>query len=134
MANISFDEIVKLAEQLPQDEQNKLIYHLRVKQISHKTQAASVPFTEASGRIADEWFLKRGSEYVDFYRNPTREELIDEHNNLRDAGIFGKVESLYGKYANPYVPELSAEAFHAELHAIATEWEQELDDFDSNDD
>jgi hypothetical protein len=134
MVNISFSEIVKLAEQLPEAEQNQLIHHLRVKQITHKTPSESDMVADESGRIDDEWFLKRGSEYIEFYRNPTREELIDEHNNLRDAGAFKKVASLYGKYANPNVPDLSAEAFHAELHAIATEWEQELDDFDSNDD
>jgi hypothetical protein len=38
-------------------------------------------------------------------------------------------DSLLGKYANPNVPEMSEEAFHAQMHAIATEWEQELDEF-----
>src|SRR5258707_2654646 len=100
MADMTYDEVVKLAEQLPEPEQNKLIYHLRAKQAEHKAheQPDSVAHTQP---VEDEWFLKRGSEYVDSYRSPTREELIGELNDLRAAGAFKNVESLYGKYANP---------------------------------
>jgi hypothetical protein len=63
-------------------------------------------------------------------REPTREELIQELNDLRAAGAFENLESLYGKYANSNTPELSEEDFHADLNVIATEWEQELDEFD----
>jgi hypothetical protein len=40
-----------------------------------------------------------------------------------------KQHSLYGKFANPNAPEVSAENLHAQLHSIASEWEQELDEF-----
>lgn len=130
MATVSLDEILKMAEQLPITDQNKLIYQLRVKQA---VKPAQTPEMTSDDRIIDEWYAERGSEYVEHYRNPTREELIDELHQLRAAGVFENVESLYGKYANPNVPEMTAEEFHAELHAIVTEWEQELDDLDSSD-
>ncbi|MHB8628631.1 MAG: hypothetical protein ACYDBJ_16515 [Aggregatilineales bacterium] len=117
MADITYDQVVKLAEQLPETEQNKLIYHLRVKQVVHHIQEQAISI-----------------ESPDSYLSPTREELIEELNVLRAAGAFEHVESLYGKYANPNAPELSEEAFHAQMHAIATEWEKELDEFYSNDD
>jgi hypothetical protein len=133
MADVSYDDIVKLAEQLPESEQNKLIYHLRAKQAADKSgaQSASAP-SEGTAPAQDEWDLKRGSEYVNYYRDPTREELIEELDSLRKAGKFDNVESLYGKFANPNVPEMSEEDFHAQMHAIATEWEQELDEFDAD--
>jgi aminopeptidase N len=125
------DEIVKLAEQLDPEQQNLLIYRLRVKQARQKAQkqaASVVPIEE----FPEEWLLQQGSEYVEFYHDLTREELIDELNDLRSAGAFKKVESLYGKYANSDVPVMSEEAFHAQMHEIATEWEQELDEFDAD--
>ena len=106
MADITYDEVAKLAEQLSSSEQLKLIYHLRMKQA---TQYAQVSL-----------------------QSPTREELIQELGALRATGAFDSVESLYGKYANPSAPDLSEEEFHAELHKIATEWEQELDEFDTS--
>ena len=66
------------------------------------------------------------------YHEPTREELIEKLNKLRASGAFEGKESLYGKYTNPNVPEMSEEEFHATLHDIATEWEQELDEFDND--
>ena len=66
------------------------------------------------------------------YGNPTREQLIEKLNNLRASGAFENVESLYGKYANTNIPAMSEEEFHAQLHDIATEWEQELDEFDKD--
>jgi hypothetical protein len=130
MADTSFDDVLHLAEQLSETDQNRLIYQLRLKQTRHKSHGQAADDYEP---VRDEWFLKRGSEYVEYYRSPTREELIEELDNLRAAGAFSKAESLYGKYANPTVPEMSEEEFHADLHAIATEWEQELDEFDAND-
>lgn len=127
MADINFEDVLKLAEQLPENEQNKLIYNLRLKQARHKPQS---PTAKDSEPIRDKWYAERGSEYVEYYRNPTREELVTELENLRAAGAFDNVESLYGKYANPSVPAMTEDEFHADLHAIATEWEQELDDFD----
>lgn len=130
MSDVNYDDVLKLAEQLPENEQNRLIYNLRLKQAGRGTH----PATGITEPIHDEWYSERGSEYVEYYRNPTREELIEELDNLREAGTFGNVESLYGKYANPNAPEMSAEELHADLHAIATTWEQELDDLDTNDD
>lgn len=127
---VNLEDVVKLAEQLNPEQQNLLIYRLRVKQAQAKAhgQAAET----STERFPDEWSTKPGSEYIDFYHDPTREELIDELDNLRAAGAFKNVESLYGKYANPNAPEMTEEAFHAQLHAMATEWEQELDDLDTD--
>jgi hypothetical protein len=125
---VNLEDVVKLAEQLNPEQQNLLIYRLRVKQGKDQSREQSPSENEYP---PDEWSLKRGSEYVDFYRDPTREELIEELNNLHAAGAFKNVESLYGKYANPNVLEMTEEELHAQLHAIATEWEQELDDPDA---
>jgi hypothetical protein len=131
MMAASLDEIVKLAEQLDPEQQNLLIYRLRVKQARQKAQEQTTSVVPI-GVFPEEWLLQRGSEYVEFYHDPTREELIDELNELRAAGAFKKAESLYGKYANPDAPDVSEEAFHAQMHEIATEWEQELDEFDAD--
>lgn len=129
--NIEYEKLIELVEQLPEIEQNKLIYHLRTQRVAQKTKTQVMPAQE-SEPIHDEWYAERGSEYVDYYRNPTREQLIDELNDLRAAGVFDDTESLYGKYANPDAPEMSEEDTHAELHAIATEWEQELDELNAD--
>lgn len=131
MMAASLDEVVKLAEQLDPEQQNLLIYRLRVKQAEQKAQEQGES-GEPTEWPSDEWVVKRGSEFVDYYRDPTRAELIDELNNMQGAEAFKKAESLYGKYANPNVPEMSEEAFHAQMHQIATEWEQELDEFDTD--
>lgn len=95
---VLFDDVMQLAQQLSLEEQNLLIHELRLNQLG----------------LADESY------------NPTREQLIEELNTLRASGAFQDVESLYGKYANPNIPEISETEFHAQMHAIATEWEQEL--------
>ncbi len=133
MADISYDEVVKLAEQLPEPEQNQLIYHLRVKQAEHKTLPPRTR-AEQMAAVEAEAGLARNSDSDASYREPTREELIQELDALRAAGAFKNVDSLYGKYANPDAAEISEEAFHADLHAIATEWEAELDEFDTQSD
>lgn len=130
---VNFEEVVKLAQQLDPDEQNRLIYRLRVQQartIDYQPLQAEV---EAE-YIPDGWAVKRGSEFEDNYRSPTREELIEDLENMVAAGYFNKPESLYGKYANPAVVDMTEEEFHAQIHAIATEWEQELDDLDADTD
>jgi hypothetical protein len=115
---VNFDEVVKLAEQLNPAQQNVLIYRLRMKQAEQ--QAAALEYAN------------RGTPISEDYRSPTRAELIAELDQLRTAGAFANGESLYGKYANPNVPEISEEEFHAQMHVIATEWEQELDEFTSD--
>lgn len=62
----------------------------------------------------------------------TREQALAELDALRAIGAFNNVESLYGKYARPGT-EVTDEELNAYLHAIATEWEQELDDLIDND-
>ncbi len=104
MADITYDDVVKLAEQLQETDQDKLISHLRARQNVEKDQVAAP--------------------------EPTREALIQELYDLRATGVFDNMESLYGKYANPNVPDVSEAEFHADLHLIASEWEQELDEFD----
>jgi len=100
MATTAFNEIVRAARRLSREEQVALVNLLQVD------------------------LLDGQSEQV------TREMFLRELEDLRKAGAFENVESLYGKFANPNVPELSADALHAQIHAIATEWEQELDEFD----
>lgn len=100
---VSFDEVMQLAEQLSQAEQDLLVHQLMMRQMQRHTY------------------------------NPTRDELINELNVLRLSGAFKNVESLYGKYANPDISEVSEDEFHTQMHAISTEWEQELDDFNPSD-
>ncbi len=97
---LSLDDMLHLAEQLTVEEQNLLIYKLRLKQADHQL---------------------------------SRVELIKELSDLRASGAFDIAESLYGKYANQSIAEVSEEEFHAQMHLIATEWEQELDAFDISD-
>jgi hypothetical protein len=128
MADIHFDDVLKLAEQLPENEQNKLIYTLRLKQ---KAQKPLSPSKSDAKPVQDRWYAQRGSEYVDSYRNPTREELLGEVGILRQMPARAE-NHLLGKYANPTIPEMSAEEFHAQMHVIVSEWEQELDEFDTD--
>jgi hypothetical protein len=67
------------------------------------------------------------------FTNITRELLIAETNLLRATGAFENVESLRNKYARPDL-DLTEEELLATLHEIATEWEEELDDYASDDD
>jgi len=104
MSDVTFEDVFAMAKQL--EPAKRLLLAMRLEE--------SVPTTERA--------------------DAQREALISELEQLRAAGAFDHVESLYGKYANSNVPEMSAEDFHAELHAIATEWEQELDQFDPTND
>lgn len=112
----TFDEVVKLAEQLDTNQQNLLIYRLRVKQMQEHMSKENA---------------QSGIEGIESYHSPSREELIHDAEILRNTPVRSG-DSLFGKYANPHVPELSEEEFHAQMHAIATEWEQELDDLFSD--
>jgi hypothetical protein len=107
MSQNAFSHLIKLADQLPPDQQDRLIDHLRRQQMLRLEQ-------EQAGSDTD----------------PTREMLIKELETLRAAGAFEQVESLYGAFANPNVPPLTADELHDQLHSIATEWEQELDELD----
>ena len=68
---VTLEQVYKLAEQLPKDEQMDLAEKLRSK----------VP-RKFTGQV-------------------TREMLLAEHARLKAVGAFDNVESLYGKYAVP---------------------------------
>lgn len=122
---VTFEEVLKLATQLPAHDQDRLIDYLRQNRRTlpvHDRQVQSTPDT------ADK-LVGSAPDFEMDYHEPTREELIAELEALRAAGVFDKPQSLFGKYANPNAPDLSAQELHAQLHAIATEWEQELDEF-----
>ena len=121
----TFEEVVKLAEQLEPEQQNLLIYRLRVKQMQ---EHASQEMRQSASHPNYAWIGQSGTEHLEGYHSPTREELIQEVEILRNTPT-RPGDSLLGKYANPNAPEMSEEAFHAQMHAIATEWEQELDEF-----
>jgi hypothetical protein len=124
---VSLDDVVKMVEQLDAEQQNLLIYRLRVKQMQAHKPIENAQASEPK-RSSDTWIDKRGSEYIEPYRNPTRDELLQHAAILRQTPVRPD-SSLLGKYANPSIPDISEEAFHAQMHAIATEWEQELDEF-----
>jgi hypothetical protein len=65
---------------------------------------------------------------------PTREQLIAELESLRTASDFDHVESLPNKYANFALDDMTNEQLSADIHEAATEWEQELDEFFSDED
>jgi len=100
MADITFDEIVRLADQLTPEEQTALAQHLLAKSET----------SEITGL--------------------TREKALAEFERRKALGLFDG-ESLYGKFAHPdYDPDYD---LITGLHEIATEWEQELDEFYGND-
>src|SRR5258708_2615419 len=118
MMDATLEKVVKLAEQLNPQQQNLLIYRLRVKQMHERM----------SGKTAQSVAPHKS---IETYQSPSREDL------LRDAEILRTIpvrpgDTLLGKYANPNVPNVSEDEFHAQMHAIATEWEQELDEFSSD--
>jgi hypothetical protein len=114
----TFEEVVKLAEQLDPEQQNLLIYRLRVKQMQERI-SSETPQPAPPRQFNAEWVKKRGTEYIDTYRSPTREELIRDAEILRQT-LVRPGDSLLGKYANPNAPAMSEEAFHVQMHAIAT--------------
>ncbi len=135
MSTMTLEQILHAAEELSPEEQDRLIAILRLKRAEQQATQQPQTATPQPGPgepIEDEWAFRRGAEFVDYYRNPTREELIDELERLRAGGGLNRAESLYGAFANPDAPDLSAEDLHAQLHDIATEWEQELDELDAD--
>lgn len=73
MSDVTFEQVLELAKQLPSDERAELVDQLQ----------DTLP-RKLAGRV-------------------TREMLLEEHARLKAAGAFNHVESLYGKYANPKV-------------------------------
>lgn len=123
----TFEEVVKLAEQLNPEQQSLLIYRLRVKQTQDHTSSEAEPLALSRQETLDP-LMHHGLEVVHAYHSPTREELIREAETLRQIPMRSS-DSLLGKYANSGASEITGEAFHAQMHTIATEWEQELDEF-----
>lgn len=73
MSDVTFEQVYKLAKQLPSEERAELVERLQ----------ETLPRKFASG--------------------VTREMLLAEHKRLKASGAFDNVESLFGKYANPEV-------------------------------
>ena len=59
----------------------------------------------------------------------TLKEIEREHERRRAAGEFAETISLMGKYARPGL-DLSFDNLQASINEAATEWEQELGEFD----
>jgi hypothetical protein len=59
--------------------------------------------------------------------NPSREDLLQVVAKLRQTPPRPE-DRLLGKYAGEHDDDMSEESLYAQLHSIATEWEQELDD------
>lgn len=58
----------------------------------------------------------------------TLEALQREFQHRMASGAYENVESLRSKYAQP-TKNLSAEELTASIKAVASEWEQEIDEF-----
>jgi hypothetical protein len=106
----NLEEVVQLAEQLNPEQQWRLIFLLMNKQMQQAstTATATSAFAEAE---------------------PTRQTLLAELDTLRQAGVFQHATSLYGQFPHTATAAMSATEFHAQLHQLVTEWEQELDQF-----
>ena len=123
----TFEEVVKLAEKLDVDRQNLLIYRLRVQQLAERTADVEAVKRHAQDNPTPFAAIEPDGDPV------TREALLLETEQLRRLPV-SPDNYLFGKYANPNVPEMTEEEFHAQMHAIATEWEQELDEFSRDND
>jgi len=123
----TFEEVVKLAEQLDVDQQNLLIYRLRVQQLAEQTADIEAVNRRVQDNLTPFAATESDGDPV------TREALLLETEQLRQLPV-SPDNHLFGKYANPNVPEMTEEEFHAQMHAIATEWEQELDEFSRDND
>ncbi len=61
----------------------------------------------------------------------TRESILAEFERRRATGAFDHVESLHGKFAHPDL-DLTFEEIQAITHEAATEWEDEIDEFNGS--
>src|SRR5260221_14649229 len=112
------EKVIKLAEQLTPQQQTLLIYRLRVKQMQERI----------SGKPAES---AANYQSIEGYQSPSRKELLHDAETLCSTPV-RPGDSLLGKYANPNLPDVSEDEFYAQIHAIATEWEQELEEFYRN--
>jgi hypothetical protein len=113
----ALDAILKLAEQLDPAEQDMLIDRLQ----SARTEF-SAPMPTDYKSLAE----RLGNMRLNL--NPTREDLLAELAIVRRLPV-NPNGGLLGKHAESVVPIPDADDLHADLQAIATEWEQELDEF-----
>ncbi len=97
MGTVTLEQVVRLAEQLDAHDRAVLVRRL---------QATLLP---------------EGGSGV------TRDMLLAEHQHLRTAGAFERVESLRNKYAEPPL-DVSDDDLRASIREFSTEWEQDLDD------
>ena len=101
MSDVTFEDVFAMAKQL--EPAKRLLLAMRLEE--------SVPTTERA--------------------DARREALSAELDQLRAAGAFDHVESLYGKYAPPASAVNStweADELMTYLHQISTEWEAEMDE------
>jgi hypothetical protein len=97
MADVTFEEVAKLAEQLKPSEQAALIQRLETK--LHQRRYGL-----------------------------TREQILTEWERRKSADAFNQIESLEGQFAHPSL-DPDDDSLLKTLHDIATEWEDELDEF-----
>jgi hypothetical protein len=98
MSTMSFDQIVRAAQQLTPQERDELIARLRGGSESSSERCA----------------LLRG-------------EIVAEFERRKAAGAFNNLESLKGKFARPG-NHADADEMEAYLRGLSTEWEEDLDD------
>ena len=96
---MSFDQILRAAEQLTPQEQDALIAHLRARDEISPSERG----TALRGQIGAEFARRKA------------------------AGAFANLESLKGKFARPgALPD--ADEVEAYLRGLSSEWEEDLDD------
>jgi hypothetical protein len=89
---------------------------------------------QAVQRLTDEQkAILRDQLWEETHTPVSRESLIAELQALRASGAFENVESLRNAFYTPAMESLTTEQLLADLHRIATEWEQELDEFFGDD-
>lgn len=124
---MALDEVLHWAEQLASDQQSLLIFRLRVKQAEARKQETMSKLDTLGGYDQNRQ-LRLDTQPPEHDSNLTRDELLREVEILRQTPVRAG-EGLLGKYTDTSIPEVSEEEIHAQLHAIATEWEHELDEF-----
>lgn len=105
----TLENVYNLAKRLDADQQNLLIYRLRVDQMTKNRPVIPMESQPESPHSL------------------SRDDLLREAETLRQTPV-REGDSLFGKYAGSD-DGMTAEAFHAQMYALATEWEKEQDEF-----
>jgi hypothetical protein len=111
----ALNAILKLAEQLDPLEQETLMQRLRAARMQRTIPAQPEQLTQQLQSMR-------------LNVNPTRDELLAELEIVQHLPV-NPENRLLGKYADPTQPALSNAELKADIHAIVTEWERELDEF-----